>query len=543
MKAKTKDQLLKELEQVRRRLAELENAEAQRAQTEQLLRKLSSVVEQSADHVIITDTKGIIEYVNPAFERVTGYTKKDAIGTTPSILKSGKHDARFYTDLWRTILSGKVFRGVLINKKKDGSLYYEAKTITPLKDSQGKITHFVSTGQDITDQKRLQAQLLRSQRMEALGRLAGGVAHDFNNLVTAIAGYSEFLQRGFEADDPRRQDVLQIRKAAGLAASLTRQLLAFTRKQVLEPKVLDLNAVITDIEKLLRRLIGEDIDLTIVLASNLGFIEADATLLDQVIMNLAINARDAMPQGGKLTIETKNIELDKTSAREDYGIEAGSYVALSVSDTGTGMDAETRARIFDPFFTTKTEDEGTGLGLSTVSDIVKQCNGSIQVLSEPGKGTTFTIYLPRVEGAAEPFTAVETAAEPPRGSETILVVEDDDLVRRLTGRVLRMYGYTVHEARNGEEALEIHGRHRGPIHLLLCDVVMPQLSGPELASRLTHLHPEMKVLYMSGYAGTDIDRYGLLRARTPFLAKPFTPKSLARKVREVLDEAPLLNDR
>ena len=381
--------------------------------------------------------------------------------------------------------------------------------------------------------RQSEEQLRRAQKVEVMGRLAGGVVHDFNNLLTAILGYSELLLRRLHQDDPLRRYVIEIQKAGEWAAALTRQLLAFSRKQMPQPKVLDLDQAVAEMNKLLRRLIGENIELVTMLNSAGGLIEADAGQIEQVILNLAVNARDAMPQGGKLIIETARISLDEDYASQHVGVRPGPYILLAVSDTGHGMDAETKARIFEPFFTTKEEGKGTGLGLSTVYGIVKQAGGNIWVYSEVGRGTTFKVYLPQIKaGVASSVPAPPTQV--PQGTETILLVEDETIVRRLVREVLTMNGYTVLEAADGQEALGICEQHEGPIHLLITDIIMPQMSGRELAERLRLLHPEIKALYISGYTESAIVHHGVLDAGVPFLQKPFTPGALPVKVREVL---------
>jgi two-component system, cell cycle sensor histidine kinase and response regulator CckA len=371
--------------------------------------------------------------------------------------------------------------------------------------------------------------------MEAVGKLAGGVAHDFNNLLTAISGHSELSLRRLGADDPLRRNVEVIKQASDRAASLTRQLLAFSRKQVLQPKVIDLNDVVVETNKLLRRLIGEDIDLLTVLEPSLGQIKADPGQIGQVLMNLSVNARDAMPRCGKLTIETSNIYIDEEYARRHVSVAPGWYVMLAVSDTGCGMDDATQKRIFEPFFTTKEVGKGTGLGLSTVYGIVKQSGGNVWVYSEVGRGTTFKIYLPRTDKTVENPVTNSRHDEAPAGTETVLLVEDEEIVRDMTHEILRMSGYHVLESSRGSEALAVCEQHRGPIHLMLTDVVMPQMSGRELAERLMPLRPEMRVLYMSGYTDDAIVHHGVLDEGMAFIEKPFTPNALARKVRESLD--------
>lgn len=389
---------------------------------------------------------------------------------------------------------------------------------------------------DITERKRLQEQLLQAQKMEAIGRLAGGVAHDFNNLLTVINGYSELLLLRYpDPHDPIRREIEQIRKAGARATGLTRQLLAFSRKQVLQPQLLDLDDLVADVGKMLQRLIGEDIELITIPRPGLGQVKADPGQIEQVIMNLAINARDAMPQGGKLTIETANVRLDEGYTRQHTEVKPGPYVMLAVSDSGIGMDKETQARIFEPFFTTKTQGRGTGLGLAAVYGIVKQSGGHIWVYSEVGRGTTFKVYLPQIEEMVETPQPSVAPSQLPQGSETILLVEDEEGVREFIFDILRASGYTVLEARNGREALMISKRYSGAIHLLLTDVVMPEMSGRELVGYLASLRPQMKVLYMSGYTDDAIVRHGVLEPGRILLQKPFTPYALTRRIREVLD--------
>jgi signal transduction histidine kinase/DNA-binding response OmpR family regulator len=383
--------------------------------------------------------------------------------------------------------------------------------------------------------QRIHEQFRQAQKMEAIGQLAGGIAHDFNNLLTVISGYSDILSSRLPLDDPSRGEVEQIEQAARRAATLTRQLLAFSRRQVITPIVLDINGVVSGIEKLLRRLIGADIVFTTNLDAELGCVRADAGQIEQVIMNLAVNARDAMPQGGRLTIQTANIQLDDTSAPLHTAVQPGSYVKLSVSDTGCGMDVETQSKIFEPFFTTKEAGKGTGLGLATVYGIVKQSGGTIWVSSEVGKGTTFHIYLPRLDGTAEYMRPVTLPSNAPTGTETILYVEDDEMVRILGRRILQRNGYTVLEARNGDQALDLCREHAGPIHLLLTDMVLPGMSGRALSERVALSRVDTKVLYISGYSEDAIVQHNLPAPADMFLHKPFTADMLARRVRDILD--------
>jgi signal transduction histidine kinase/CheY-like chemotaxis protein len=418
----------------------------------------------------------------------------------------------------------------------------DAHAIQMMAEIGFKVSEFVERKQAEEALRLKEEELRQSQKMEAVGRLAGGIAHDFNNLLTVITGYSQLLLGRRGSDAPDRVEIEEINTAGARAAALTRQLLAFSRRQVLQPKVLELNAVVGNMERMLRPLIGEDIALHTVLQPQLGRVLADPGQIEQVIMNLAVNARDAMPHGGRLTIETANVELNETYARRLLTITPGPHVLLAVSDTGCGMDAETQKRIFEPFFTTKERGKGTGLGLSTVYGIVKQSGGSIWVYSEPGRGTTFKIYLPRVEAPAESVEPDTARARPPTGTETILLVEDEAGVRSLGRAALQVYGYTVLEATDGDEAIRICDGRRDAIHLLVTDMVMPEMDGRTLAERLTARLPRMKVLYLSGYAGGAIVENGLLNTGAAFLPKPFTPLTLARKVREVLDADPAVHD-
>jgi PAS domain S-box-containing protein len=417
--------------------------------------------------------------------------------------------------------------------RKDGAVVWIRDELRVVCEASGRPRHIVGAWLDITERRALEEQLLQAQKMESVGRLAGGVAHDFNNLLTVITGAADLAAAGLREGDPLLAELQEIRRAAERAASLTRQLLAFSRRQIFQPRVLNLNDVLADMAPMLRRLLGEDIVLTIAAAPGLGNARVDPAQLNQVIMNLVVNSRDAMPKGGALTLETANVELDEAYARHHVGVTPGSYVMLAVTDTGTGMDEATRRRVFEPFFTTKEPGRGTGLGLSTVYGIVKQSGGNVWVYSEPGVGTTFKIYLPRV---AAPVDAVRPAAASRRGgSETILVVEDEPELRAVTRRMLERAGYRVLAAGTAEEALRAAERHHEPIHLLVTDVVMPALRGPELAARLAALHPETRVLYVSGYAANAIVHQGVLDPGTEFLSKPYDAATLTERVRQVLD--------
>ena len=510
----------------------------QRRATEEIAaqrRFLREVIDLNPNFVFAKDRRGRFTLANKAVA--------DAYGTTPEAL-IGKSDADFNPNVEevehfrrddREVLETGRDKFILEERITDATgqerwLQTVKRAIVPM---DGAATHVLGVATDITERKKIELQLFQTQKLEAIGQLAGGVAHDFNNLLTVILGRCALVLGSLPPDASPRRDIDLIQKTAERAVALTRQLLAFSRKQILEPKVLDLNVIVPGIATMLQRLIGEDIELVFRPGAELGRVKADPGQIEQVIMNLAVNARDAMPDGGRITIETGNVELGDEYARQHVGVQPGPYVLLAVSDTGTGMDSATQARIFEPFFTTKAPGKGTGLGLSTVYGIVKQSGGNIWVYSEPGRGTTFKVYLPRVENTAEPVQVIRPA--PGRGTESILLVEDEEAVRALAREVLEGYGYTVFEARDVADAMLIAERHTGPIHLLVTDVVMPQMSGRALAERLASLRPEMKVLFMSGYTANAIVHHGTLDAGTSFVQKPFTPDVLARKVREVLD--------
>ncbi len=515
-----------ELEQrVRQRTQELEQINEALRESEEQYRGL---FDSAFDGVVVQQDR-IIKSVNQAYAEMFGYGIEELIGR--DILELAPPEHRDYA---RSKIAENKLVYESLGLKKDGTeINIEVSANDWLyKGERARL----SVVRNATERKLLEGQLRQSQKLEAVGQLAGGIAHDFNNLLTVITGYSEMTLRRLEDDAPVRQHVEEIKKAGTRAASLTRQLLAFSRKQVLQPKVLSLNTIVSDLENMLRRLIGEDIEMHTSLSPDLGTIKADPGQLEQIIMNLVVNARDSMPNGGKLTIETRNVELDKEYAAQHIATTSGPYALLSVSDNGCGIDGETQARIFEPFFTTKEAGKGTGLGLSTVYGIVKQSGGNIWVYSEVGRGTTFKIYLPRVDESAHDYLQPAGSEETIQGTETILLAEDEEMVRKLAREVLELYGYRVLEAANGEAALLICESYSEPIQLLISDVIMPEMSGRELSDRLAKIRPEMKVLYMSGYTDDAIVHQGVLDEGTNFMQKPFSADALAHKVRDVLHD-------
>ncbi len=518
----------------------------QQKEVSKYTQQLQTLSENAPFGMVMIDKDGSFEYINPRFRELFGYDSDD-IPNGKTWFRKAYPDPTYRHDVISTWMND-------LESFKSGEKTQRTFTVT-CKDGTEKIINFVpvrlETGEslvaceDITDLKRseeervvLQDQLRQSQKVEAIGHLAGGIAHDFNNLLTVIKGYSELSRVGLKEGDTLRDNIDEIQNAAERAASLTRQLLAFSRRQVMEMKVIDLNTLLRDLEKMLRRVIGEDIELVLPLTEDIERVMADVGQIEQVIMNLAVNARDAMPSGGNLTIETANVELDESYARTHIDVKPGHYVMLSVTDTGMGMTPEVRERIFEPFFTTKEKGKGTGLGLSTVYGIVQQSKGHIWVYSVQGRGTTFKIYLPRVDEPLEGIRKEVLKEELPRGNETILIVEDEEEVRKLAGKILVRQGYRILETFNGDEALVVCERRRSPIHLMLADIVMPGMSGSELAKRLKPLYPEIKILYMSGYTDDAIVRHGVLEKGVNYIQKPFTMEGLARKVREELDKDP-----
>jgi two-component system, cell cycle sensor histidine kinase and response regulator CckA len=473
--------------------------------------------------------------VNQRLCDLLGYSREELLGIDPREVTEPEGAAE--AEAVRQMIAGNLDRYVVDEKRyrrRDGGFLWARVNMSVYREAEGR-SHFISAIEDITVQRTLEAQLRQANKMDAVGGLAAGIAHDFNNLLSVILSYSEMLASDLKEGDPVRADLHEIEAAGQRAVALTRQLLAFSRQQVLQPKVVDLSKIVGGMEKMLRRLIGEDVELSVITALAPGKVMVDPGQMEQVIMNLAVNARDAMPRGGKLTIETREAVLDEAYAAEHVGVKPGAYVMLSVSDTGVGMDKATQARMFEPFFTTKEAGKGTGLGLATVFGIVRQSGGTIWVYSEPGAGTAFKVYLPVVDRALS--CAVRSEAPDGgalRGSETVLLVEDEEPVRLLVCSILRKYGYNVLEAQSGGDAFLLCEQHTATIHLLLTDVVMPRMSGRQLAERLVPLRPRMKVLYMSGYTDDAVVRHGILDSTIAFLQKPITPDALARKVRETL---------
>ncbi len=499
------------------------------------LQKVTMAIEQAGEIVIITDPAGKIEYVNPACEAVTGYSREEVIEKTPAILKSGIQDEAFYQNLWETITSGRVWQGRMVNKRKDGRLYTEDATISPVFDGAGKIVNYVGVKRDITAQLELTAQFQQAQKMESVGRLAGGVAHDYNNMLSVILGYTEMAMGQVDVSDPLHEDLQEVLNAAMRSADITRQLLTFARKQTIAPVVLDLNATVNGMLKMLRRLIGEDISLAWLPAFEVWPVKFDPSQVNQILANLCVNAWDAINGVGKVTIETANVSFDDAYCSLHRGFTPGEFVMLAVSDNGCGMDKKTIEQIFEPFFTTKETGKGTGLGLATVYGIVKQNHGFINVYSESDNGTTFKVYIPRdAESIEIPKDTNSPALQLGRG-EIILLVEDEPALLLMAKRLLENLGYTILSATIPSEALRLAEEHIGEIHLLLTDVIMPEMNGRDLAHQLTTLYPDMKHLFMSGYTAEVITHQGILDEGVNFIQKPLSKNDLAAKVRKVLD--------
>jgi len=516
--------------------------ERQRRQAEAALRaseeRFRALVENSSDALLLLDAEGRVSYVSPSSSRHLGWGSDEMLGGSIfDFLHPDDRDTMSVrlTDVLRS--PAKPLHQDIRLQHADGS-WREIESVAVNRLSDPSVAAIVVNARDITDRRKLEDQLRQAQKMEAVGQLAGGIAHDFNNLLTAILGYCNLMRDDMPAENPLRADLDEIHTAGERAASLTRQLLAFSRRQMLQPQIIDINVIVQQLEKLLRRLISEDVELITALAQNLMTVRVDPASIEQVLVNLAVNARDAMPSGGRLTIETANVDLDESFVQAHVPMKAARYVMLAVGDTGQGMDADTRARVFEPFFTTKEQGKGSGLGLATVYGMVKQSGGYIWVYSEPTHGTVFKVYFPPAQtrtAVSDEQNAGRRSSDAMHGWETVLLVEDEDAVRALAREVLRRHGYIVLEARHGVDALRVAERHPDDIHLMVTDLVMPHLGGRDLVERLTEVRPKMKVLFMSGYTDHAVMHRDLTPG-TAFLQKPFTPEAFARKVRTVLDQ-------
>ncbi len=499
--------------------------------------RLAAVVEQATESVVMTDRDGRITYANAAFSQITGYEQPEVLGRRPDFLIPDSDTGVTTAAIRKAILEGSSWTGQSVDRHKDGSERQMNVIVAPRRDRLGAVVGTMIIGRDASRERALEAQLMQSQKLEAIGRFAGGIAHDFNNLLTAIAGYAEILKAELDPNDPRADDVVEIQRAAARATQLTAQLLAFSRRQILNPRPLDPQSVVTGITPMLRRLIGEEVELVVRSQPGLGPVMADPGQLDQVLVNLALNARDAMPRGGRLDINVFEVDLDSDFVTAHGGSDAGRHVVFEVRDAGVGMAPDILDRAFEPFFTTKGPGKGTGLGLSTVIGIVEQSRGYVDVESEPGRGTIIRFYLPKT---LEPKAEVthETDGSSPRGSGTLLVVEDEETVRSFVCRILEQAGYTVIQAATGERALEIEGAFEGQIDLLFTDVVMPGMSGRELADLLVSRRPGTPVLYASGYNEEMVADRGVLEAGVSYLPKPYTGAELLQRLRDLLKSRP-----
>ena len=522
-----------------RQFAVMINDITERKRVEAENQRLAMAVEQAAESIAITDLEGTILYVNPALEQSSGYTRAELLGQNPRLLKSGKQDAAFYQQMWGTLLRGEMWQGTVINRRKDGALYEEEATISPIRNATGTVTNYVAIKLDVTRERQLEGQIQQSQKMESIGRLAGGVAHDFNNILQSIIGFSEILLADLAPGQAHFEEATEIQKAADRAAGLTRQLLAFSRRQLIVPTVLNLNDVVSNMHKMLHRLIGEDIQLVTKLAADLWRVKADAGQIEQVVMNLAVNARDAMPHGGRITVTSENVALQAEDVQYSTDARAGQFVRLTVSDTGTGIPPAILPRIFEPFFSTKGPGQGSGLGLSVVYGIAQQNNGWVHVYSQVGQGSAFKLYLPvhlTAESAAAPTAA---QARPPRGhGERILVVEDEPEIRRLAERVLRDAGYEVVLVGNAGEAYATFEREGGRFDMVFSDVVLPDENGIAVVEHLVQRKPGLAVLLCSGYTD-ERSRWQLIAEKKyPFLHKPYPAVELLRTLHTIFDARP-----
>jgi len=505
------------------------------------LTRLATVVEQASNAIVITDTNGTIQYVSPAFERITGYRRDEVIGQNPRILKSGENDPALYENLWDTISRGEVWKGHLINRRKDGALYQVEATISPVYDRDGGIVNYAAVTRDVTQEIELESRLRQAEKMEAVGQLASGVAHDFNNVLTAILS-SVGLVRTALGKEPLAYDAIakaiaQIERSARQGAALTHQLLTFSRRRAVKLEPLNPNRVLADAERMLRRLIAKNIAFEMCLAPDVHAINGNASQLEQILMNLVVNARDAMPSGGRLTITTANVVLDEAYVSGHHDASTGPHAMLAVRDTGGGMAADVLQRIYEPFFTTKPPGKGTGLGLATVYASVRRCGAHIVVTSAPNEGAEFKIYFPAVLDRVDEAPAPDAAEAVPRGCETVLVCEDDEVIRELLCEILEGSGYKVLSAEHGKQALGLARASTERIDLLITDVMMPEMDGRALAQELRSLRPDLKILFVSGYAEEVVAQDGAPRAGDQFLPKPFTSCGFLQRIRQVLDES------
>lgn len=517
-----------------RRARSIRAAESARLASDEQLMRLATAVEQAAEAIVITDREARILYVNPAFERVSGYDRAELIGSNPRLLQSGRQSRDFYSTMWSTLRAGETWHGSFLNRRKDGVVYEEDAVISPIRDSAGVVVSFVGVQRDVSRERALERELAEAGRMEAVGQLAGGIAHDFNNLLTVITGYAELLREEVGPRPEAKADVDEILRASRSAAGLVRQLLAFGRRQMLAPEGLDLGFLIEQLRPMLGGLLGPRITLEVRSADTLRPVFADAGQLEEILVNLALNARDAMPSGGVFRLSMFNAEVASAGDRSGP-VKPGHYVVIAAADSGIGMDEATRARVFEPFFTTKSAGHGTGLGLATSYGIVKQSGGYLFVESELGHGTTFTMYLPQHGGPVVERPSAPAPEPPGGGSETVLVVEDDTAVRAIIRHALERIGYRVLVSANAEDALAQAATETGPLPLLVTDIRLPGLDGPTLVMRLRPRHPGLRVLYVSGYAGDAMIQSGFLGPDEAFLDKPFSGDDLARRVRTLLD--------
>lgn len=503
-------------------------------QIEERLRLQSAALDAVADAIVITDQRGKAKWANLAFEKLTGFSALQAVGTDiGKLVKSGKQDKLFYKDMWDTIMSGKVWHGQLVNRRKDGTLYNEDMKITPVSNNGGGITHFIAVKEDITERKSLEDERMQAQKLDLIGRLAGGLAHDYNNVLGVILGYGELIKSKLHGEESIRGQLDAIIAAARRGADLTKRLLSFERREVISPKVISINSSIESIKEMLQQIIGENRELVVNLEKDLWNVKVDPTQLDQILVNLATNARDAIEDVGTITIETSNVLAGEAFVRDHVDFTQGEYVRISVADTGQGINQDTVKKIFEPFFTTKPAGQGTGLGLAVVYAIIKQNSGSIEVQSEPGIGTKFHIYFPRCFGEPE-NTREQFSDGMPKGNATVLVVEDRADLLELTKRGLEQCGYKVLTALSPQEALSKCGDFSGDVNLLLADVIMPGMNGGELSHRIGMIKPRIRTLFMSGYTADVLAPQDVLGKGIAFIQKPFTPQALAKKIQEVL---------